>query len=123
MGFFDWYLKCIKEKYADFDGRARRTEYWMFTLVNFIVYIAVVIVFSIIHLQKLAGLYGLATLVPTLAVGARRLHDTGKSAWLLLLGLIPFIGALVLLVFFVIEGDSGPNPFGPDPKKEFPSTV
>ena len=123
MGFSDWYLKCIKDHYADFEGRARRTEYWMFTLVNILVAIVVFIIFRIIHLPMVANLYSLAVLVPGLAVGARRLHDTDKSGWWLLIGLIPLIGAIVLIIFFATEGTRGSNQYGPDPKGELPPAI
>lgn len=116
MGFFDWYLKCIKDHYADFEGRARRTEYWMFFLVNVLISIVVGVVGRIIHVPIIGSLYGLAVLVPGLAVGARRLHDTGKSAWWWLVGLIPFIGWIWLIVLFAIPGDAGSNQYGADPK-------
>ncbi len=126
----EWYLKVLR-KYADFSGRARRKEYWMFVLFNMIFMIAAML------LDKLLGttfkmdtgygtqalpygylylLYGLAVLVPSLAVGVRRLHDLGKSGWMLLISLIPLIGAIWLLVLFVTEGTRGENSYGPDPK-------
>jgi uncharacterized membrane protein YhaH (DUF805 family) len=111
-------------KYADFQGRARRSEYWLFYLFVVIVYVLVGIVtgaamgapgdFGIG--QIILGVIGLAFLVPTLAVGVRRLHDTNRSGWWLLIGLIPFLGALVLLIFFVLDGTPGANRFGEDPK-------
>ncbi|MDQ6647254.1 MAG: DUF805 domain-containing protein [Pseudomonadota bacterium] len=116
MGFFDWYLKCVKGHYADFDGRARRTEYWMFFLANLIIAIVISLVGRIIHLPVLSSLYSLAVLLPGLAVGARRLHDTGRTGWWLLIGLLPVIGWIWLLVLFAIEGDRGSNPYGADPK-------
>jgi len=118
----EWATLPLK-KYADFTGRARRKEYWMFVLL----YIGLAIAATVIDImlgmnQMVAGLYGpftlllvLGLLVPSLAVGARRLHDTDRSGWWLLLGFVPFAG-IILLVFFVIEGTRGPNKFGPDPK-------
>jgi uncharacterized membrane protein YhaH (DUF805 family) len=116
MGFFDWYLKCVKGHYADFEGRARRTEYWMFVLVSLIIAIVIGIVGSIIHLRVLGTLYGLAVLLPTLAVGARRLHDTGRSGWWLLIYLLPLIGWIWLIVLLAMGGDQGSNQYGADPK-------
>lgn len=115
-----WYLKVLSQ-YADFNGRARRTEYWMFTLISVIISVVLAILDSVLDTSPggfglLQGLYGLAVLLPSLAVGARRLHDTGRSAWWLLIGLIPLIGAIVLIVYFVFEGDRGPNAYGSDPK-------
>ena len=110
-----WYLQVL-QKYAVFEGRAHRTEFWMFVLVNLIISIVLAVLgeaaafFSVISF-----LYGLAVLIPGLAVGARRLHDTGRSGWWLLIGLIPLVGVIVLIVFFATEGDKGSNEYGPDP--------
>jgi uncharacterized membrane protein YhaH (DUF805 family) len=108
----NWYLEVLK-KYATFEGRARRSEYWWFTLVNFLIAAALHLVG---HVHLLVHLYLLAVLIPSLAVGARRLHDTNRSGWWLLIGLIPIIGAIVLLVFFVTPGVTGNNDYGADPK-------
>jgi uncharacterized membrane protein YhaH (DUF805 family) len=121
----DWYLAALK-KYAVFSGRARRREYWYFFLFNVIITIVLGIAEGVIGLMPnsnqsiLAGIYGLAVLIPGLAVGVRRLHDTNRSGWWLLLGLIPLIGALILLFLFISNGDSGPNQYGPDPKQMSP---
>ena len=112
---FNWYVEVLK-KYAVFEGRARREEFWMFTLVNFIVTIVLNVVLSMIGLPILAVIYSLAVLVPSLAVGARRLHDTNRSGWLLLIGLIPLVGIIVLIVFWVQDSQPGPNQYGPNPK-------
>jgi len=115
-----WYLEVLK-KYAVFDGRAHRTEFWMFALVNFIIGIILGILDGILGtpgasgLGFLGGLYGLAVLVPSLAVAVRRLHDIGRSGWWLLVGLIPLIGFIVLIVWYAKEGDRSPNEYGPDP--------
>lgn len=114
-----WYLEVLR-KYWEFNGRARRKEYWWFQLIN------LVIVFFIALLDVAAGMgsrslgllllvYSLATLVPSLAVSVRRLHDTGRSGWWWLISLVPF-GALVLLIFCVLDSDPGPNEYGPNPK-------
>ena len=119
-----WYLKVLRQ-YADFIGRARRREYWMFTLVSFIISVVLTILDGMLGLENnvgvfnfglLSDLYGLAVLLPTLAVGVRRLHDTGRSGWWLLLGIIPVIGWIVLIVFFATDGQRQPNAYGPDPK-------
>jgi uncharacterized membrane protein YhaH (DUF805 family) len=89
-------VKTCFSKYADFSGRAARPEFWYFALFQFVVLVVVGIVS-----QTLQGLVSLALLLPALAVGARRLHDIGKSAWFLLVGLIPFIGWLVMIYWFV----------------------
>ncbi len=117
-----WYFEVLR-KYADFTGRARRKEYWMYTLFTIFVVIGLSIVDEVAGLNKatdglspLSTLYSLAVLIPGLAVIVRRLHDIGKSGWWLLIMLIPLIGSLVLLVFMVREGDRGANKYGPDPK-------
>jgi uncharacterized membrane protein YhaH (DUF805 family) len=117
----NWYLQVLKN-YAKFDGRARRKEYWMFFLFNLIFAIVATVLDNLLGLAiKDVGygpfyiLYALATLIPGIAVGVRRLHDTGKSGWYLLLGLIPCVGGIILLVFFVTAGDVGENEYGPDP--------
>ena len=112
----NWYLDVLRKKYADFSGRAHRTEFWMFALFNFII-ATVVSVIDIFFITGglIYGLYLLGVLIPGIAVGARRLHDTDKSGWMLLLGLIPLVG-LVLLYFFVIDSQPGPNKYGPNPK-------
>ncbi|MFA6174697.1 MAG: DUF805 domain-containing protein [Kiritimatiellales bacterium] len=104
-----WYLAVLK-KYAEFNGRAGREEFWMFVLINFIVSL----ILSII--RPLGLIYGLAVLVPSLAVGARRLHDTGRSGWFQLLVLIPLIGPIVLIVFAAQDGQPGDNQYGSNPK-------
>ena len=118
----EWYLKVLKD-YAVFSGRARRKELWMFVLISIIVAFVLGIVDGVSGLYNedlgiglLGGLYSLAVIVPSLAVGARRLHDTGRSAWWLLIALIPVIGAIVLIIFYALEGDQGENEYGPDPK-------
>ena len=112
----NWYLDVLK-KYAVFSGRARRQEYWMFVLINILISIALGFVDGVIGTAGVLSLvYSLAILIPSLAVFVRRLHDTDRSAWWLLLGFIPVIGAIVLLVFAVLEGVTGDNEYGSDPK-------
>jgi uncharacterized membrane protein YhaH (DUF805 family) len=111
-----WYLDVLKN-YVGFSGRARRTEIWMFFLISMIVSIIISVVESVIGFPgTISGLYSLAILLPAIAVGMRRLHDTDRSGWWMLLSLIPFFGAIVLLIFFCLEGTSGQNQYGPDPK-------
>jgi uncharacterized membrane protein YhaH (DUF805 family) len=117
----DWY-RMVWQKYAQFDGRSRRKEYWMFTLINMLIYV-VIFAFTFgargslltIAFWIFCFLYGIAAIIPSLAVSVRRLHDTGRSGWWLLISLIPF-GGFVLLVFYVLDGTPGPNEYGPDPK-------
>ncbi|PFM78995.1 hypothetical protein COJ46_15830 [Bacillus sp. AFS077874] len=112
----EWYLKVLKN-YAVFSGRARRTEYWMFFLFNAIITIILSILQSIADIDNLlTGIYGLLTILPSLAVGARRLHDSGRSGWWLLIGIIPVIGTIILLIFFCTDSEEGDNRFGANPK-------
>ncbi len=113
----NWYISVLKQ-YAVFSGRAHRTEYWMFVLCNVIVMLLLGMVDELIggDNELISSIYSLAVLLPSLAVAARRLHDTDRSAWWLLLGLIPIIGTLVLIYFMVCNGQQGPNRFGDDPK-------
>ena len=118
----NWYIEVLK-KYAVFSGRARRKEYWFFVLFNFIITVALVVIDGIVGtfdpttgVGMLTGLYSLAVLIPTIAVMVRRLHDTGRTGWWLLIGLIPVIGGIVLLVFMFLDSNSGGNEYGPDPK-------
>lgn len=107
-----WFIKCIKQ-YADFKGRARRQEFWMFTLF----YCLASILVSMIFLPLFGSLLMLGLLVPSLAVNVRRLHDVGKSGLWILLYLIPIVGVIWMLVYTVTEGQSGENEYGPDPKQ------
>jgi uncharacterized membrane protein YhaH (DUF805 family) len=108
-------VASVLSQYANFSGRARRSEYWFWTLAVVIVSIIARIIDAIIGVQILSLVVALATLVPGLAVGARRLHDTGRSGWLQLLAIIPIIGWIILIVWFV--ADSHPdNEYGPNPK-------
>lgn len=130
----DEMLKPLR-RYADFQGRSRRKEYWLFVLFQ-------TIVFLVLGALALAGgfpldgapvsepgplfylgvglfaLFGLALFIPNLAVQVRRFHDQDKSGWLILLGLIPYIGGIIVFVFMLLEGTRGPNRFGADPKGE-----
>jgi uncharacterized membrane protein YhaH (DUF805 family) len=112
----NWYLDVLK-KYAVFTGRARRKEYWMFVLFSVIVTIVLSLVEGIVGGPGvLSGLYALAVLIPSIAVGVRRLHDTGRSGWWILIGLVPLVGIIVLIVFFVADSQPGTNQYGPNPK-------
>lgn len=111
----EWYIRVL-ENYAVFDGRARRKEYWMFVLMNFFVCIGIGLIEGLLGLGQILGtLYGLAIFIPTLAVSVRRLHDSGRTGWWILVGFVPLLGTLVLLLFFCFEGDSGSNEYGVDP--------
>ena len=117
--FLFYFTKCLKN-YTNFTGRARRKEFWMFVAVNCAVSIILSILGGIISSwigSIISMIYGLAIVVPAIAVGVRRLHDIGKSGWLYLLGLIPFIGAVILIIWACKPGDTGENEYGPDPKE------
>jgi uncharacterized membrane protein YhaH (DUF805 family) len=111
----NWYIKALKQ-YVDFSGRAQRMEFWMFVLFNFLISLGLAIIDMLLGLGFLQLLYALAVLLPTIAVGVRRLHDTNRSGWWLLLGLIPLIGVIILIVFWVQDSQPGDNAFGPNPK-------
>jgi uncharacterized membrane protein YhaH (DUF805 family) len=112
------------KKYAVFEGRARRAEYWQFFLFTLAISILGQVLIEMFKGVPLLSLLfalalvvvGLGLIVPSIAASFRRLHDIDKSAWWLLIGLIPLIGAIVLLVLFALPGTPGPNRFGPDPK-------
>ncbi|OOE87021.1 DUF805 domain-containing protein [Salinivibrio sharmensis] len=110
----EWYLKVLRN-YATFSGRAHRREYWMFFLINFCISLALNIVAEATGLVLLSIVYSLAVLLATLAVTSRRLHDTGRSAWWLLIAFIPIIGMITLLVLCALEGEPESNPYGPAP--------
>ncbi|AUC84265.1 DUF805 domain-containing protein [Polaribacter sp. ALD11] len=119
----NWYLKVLKEHYADFNGRARREEYWMFVLFNAIVSILLVAVFGGIAavlespgILFISYIYFLGTFIPSLALTVRRLHDVGKSGWFLLIGVIPLIGSIWLLVLYCTDSENGTNQWGENPK-------
>ena len=121
MSPIDWAMRPLT-KYADFSDRAPRAEYWWFYLLTVVAYIVSTIVDSVIGTGAALGPYGilsmvvmLGLLIPSLAAGVRRLHDTDRSGWWLLIVFIPLAGVIVLLIFFVLEGTKGDNRFGADP--------
>ncbi|WP_435971832.1 DUF805 domain-containing protein [Streptomyces sp. Qhu_M48] len=111
----NWYLDVIK-KYAVFSGRARRKEFWMFELFNIIIAIVLAVIGVALDFSLLSTLYSLAVFLPSLGVTIRRLHDTNRSGWWILIGLIPLVGAIILIVFAATEGDQHENEHGPNPK-------
>ena len=122
MGMMDAVKKCF-ENYANFNGRARRSEYWYFYLFNMLISLGLYLLSSLAGegfissaLGTISSLYGLAVLIPGLAVCWRRLHDIGKSGanWFFIF--IPIVGAILLIVWFATEGNHGDNAYGPDPK-------
>lgn len=108
---FQTSIRTCFQKYADFTGRARRSELWWFVLFT----VAVNFVLQLVGLEALAGLFALAVLIPSIAVGVRRLHDIDRTGWWYLLALVPVIGWLVLIFFYIQPGTPGENRFGPDP--------
>jgi uncharacterized membrane protein YhaH (DUF805 family) len=117
----NWFVDGLKH-YATFSGRACRRAYWHFFGMVLLVSIILSVFDTLIGkfdpstgVGLFSGLFTLATLVPSLAVGARRLHDTNRSGWWLLIGLVPLVGIIVLIVFLVTAGDAGDNRFGPPP--------
>jgi uncharacterized membrane protein YhaH (DUF805 family) len=124
----NWYLKVWRQ-YADFNGRARRKEYWMSYLFNILIIIAVAMIAALLAAvtgsMEIAGiftilfiLYCFAMFIPTLAVTVRRLHDTGKSGWWIFIFLVPLIGIFWLWILLLTEGERRSNEYGPDPKAE-----
>ena len=105
----NWYLDVLKNRYATFEGRARRQEYWNFALISFGISIVLGVVGALIGLPIISSLYSLAVLVPTIAAGVRRLHDTGRSGWWLL---VPILN----LVYLIEDSQQGSNQFGANPK-------
>jgi uncharacterized membrane protein YhaH (DUF805 family) len=126
----EWMTLPLK-RYADFSGRSRRKEYWMFILGVIIVAVVIGIIEGILGInQMVGGVYGplttllfVAVLIPGIAVQVRRFHDQDKSGWFVLLGLIPLLGGIIVLVFMCLEGTNGPNRFGADPKGGADPTV
>ena len=124
----NWYLDAWKN-YANFQGRARRKAYWMFVLFNIIALVILSLIEGALGLSGqngygiLTGLYTLAMILPLIALAVRRLHDTGRSGWWLLIGLVPLIGPIVLIVFYVTDSQPGTNQYGPNPKESAPPAV
>lgn len=122
----DWWKKVVLKNYANFQGRARRAEYWYFALCNVIFIVPLYILGMVgaandsVALSALGfglyGIYALGVLVPSLAVAVRRLHDTNRSGWYYFIGVIPLVGGILLLVWFFTEGDRFQNNYGDDPK-------
>jgi len=117
-----WFVFAL-QRYAVFSGRSQRSEYWYFLLFYLLVYVAFLFVDALIGMYSktagiglLSGVFSLAMMIPSLAVSVRRLHDTGRSGWWVLIGLVPLIGAIVLLVFFAQDGEAGTNEYGENPK-------
>ena len=118
-----WYLKVIRDNYANFEGRARREKYWMFFLFNSLFIVGIAMISGSLAMMTdnqgflaIFVIYLFGIMIPSGAVAVRRLHDINKSGWQYLIGFIPIIGRIWLLILLVTEGDNGPNHYGPDPK-------
>ncbi len=117
----NWYIEVLA-KYAVFTGRARRKEYWMFFFISLVVILALGFLEGLAGIAPeseaslLSGLYALVVLIPSVAVQVRRLHDTGRTGWWLLIGFVPLVGVLVLFALMVQEGEVGDNVYGANPK-------
>ena len=110
------YYTGVLKNYVGFQGRARRAEYWQYFLVNFIITVVLEVLAAAISFPALVYIFEVAVLLPSLAVGVRRLHDTDRTGWWILIALIPIVGWIVFLVFACSEGTRGPNKYGADPK-------
>tara|TARA_B100000795_G_C22604807_1_gene362700 strand:- start:96 stop:467 length:372 start_codon:yes stop_codon:yes gene_type:complete len=121
-----WYLKVVRDNYANFSGRARRQEYWMFVLFNMIFAFLIAFVGGLLGVMfnapelgmALYGIYLLAIIIPSIAVLVRRLHDIGKSGAWFFISFVPFIGGIWLLILMCTEGEIIENQYGVDPKAE-----
>lgn len=127
--FQDYFIDILKNKYATFEGRARRSEYWYFILFKWVSIIGISMVSGLLSfisdaLPRLSSIliviFYFGLIIPTLAVTVRRLHDSGNSGWLLLLQIIPLIGPIIILIFTVTDSDAGINQWGPNPKTLIP---
>jgi uncharacterized membrane protein YhaH (DUF805 family) len=125
----EWYKKVVFENYANFSGRARRSEYWWFTLANLLI-ILILAIFAVVFFATelepvgigflvIMGLYVLATFIPNIAVVVRRMHDIDKSGWYYFVSWIPYVGGIWFLVLTCTNGTAGSNNYGPDPKMEY----
>lgn len=114
-----WFIHPIRDQFFEFEGRATVQQYWMFTLWCFIFSI----ILEVVGEEIVSSLFSLILLFPSLGIGARRLHDIGKSGWWQLLWFIPIIGWVIIIVFLVTKGDQGQNGFGPDPRGAVPTTA
>lgn len=111
------YYKKYWSNYVNFQGRARRSEMWYPVLCNFLVALVLGILINLVNaLSILSVLFSLATLLPSLSVEVRRLHDVGKSGWWLFIALVPLVGAILLLVWFCTDSNPAENQYGPNPK-------
>lgn len=116
---FDYFTRALK-KYAEFNGRDTRPQFWYFVLLNFLISSGISIIGNTVSVEvgsSLSGLYSLAVLLPGLAISVRRLHDIGKSGWNMLWSFLPLLGWIYLIYLHVLEGEPGSNEYGPDPRE------
>jgi uncharacterized membrane protein YhaH (DUF805 family) len=124
------WVQAVFRKFAVFEGRAQRAEFWWFVLFCFLCQIVLAVIDGMLGTSRMAAgqgllgmLFALGILIPSLAVGARRLHDTGRSGWWLLIGLIPILGTIVLIWFCVQDSQPGSNSYGANPKEGAPAAA
>lgn len=115
MSFTEAVRTCLISKYATFSGRARRSEYWWFSVL-YLVGALLLVGISIVTEERLLNVLLLALILPMLSVSVRRLHDTGKSGWRMLIALIPVVGPVIYLVGMTVDSATGANQYGPSPK-------
>jgi uncharacterized membrane protein YhaH (DUF805 family) len=113
----DYWKKVVLDNYVNFQGRARRAEFWWFTLANLIVFVVLGVLTAIVKIFVVVDvLVVLALILPSIAVAVRRLHDTDKSAWFLLLGFIPYVGSIIMIVLYCLDSTRGTNRYGTSEK-------
>jgi len=125
MQWYNWYFDVVKNRYAEFGGRARRKEFWYFVLMNIIIVVGFSFIDGLLGtygsntgLGLLSGIYFIAVLIPAIAVSVRRLHDSSLSGFWILLSFVPMIGTLILVILYVRDSTPEENKFGPDPKAQ-----
>ncbi|MDX2530711.1 DUF805 domain-containing protein [Streptomyces europaeiscabiei] len=111
----NWFVEVLR-KYVVFSGRARRQEYWMFTLIASLIYLGLVVLGLVMDTEVPELVFVAAVFLPSLAVSVRRLHDIGRSGWWVLIGIVPCVGTIVTIIFMATEGQRDANRYGPDPK-------
>jgi len=125
MNGWDYFKRAMTVDYANFTGRARRSEYWYFSLFLSLIAIVLTLICFVLFdagggdslfIWAPIGVLALGVIIPSISVSVRRLHDTGNSGWLYLLSLIPYIGNFIMIIFGCIDSQSGPNKWGPNPK-------
>lgn len=124
----EWFLKILKEDYANFRGRVSREEYWKFMCVGILFSSAIFVLMVVFNsptaaiiFMSIFFIFVFGTYIPTLAITVRRLHDTNRSGWAYFMSFIPFVGPIILMVYLCSEGTLGANRYGPDPKAEQPT--